>query len=343
MRKTRLLLAVLVGAVGALAATAGPAGAATIVVNPGQSIQAAVDAANPGDTVLVRPGTYYQEVVIQTDRIKLQGSLAAIRPPLVDTSPCGQIAICVVGNIDFNTGEIFGYVHGVTVTGFTVNGFANSGIFAYAADRTTFSNNTSLSNAAYGLVAFTTIYTTMFGNVARQNGEAGLYIGDSPVANASVHDNAAQANTFGILFRNSTAGTLQHNTITHNCGGIIVLADSPGPASNVNVLSNTVSGNTSACDSEDAGPVSGIGIALLGADHVFVSGNTVRDNTPTGDTIAEGGVIVEEGPAGTPAHANTITGNTILHNTPDIFWDGSGHDNVFKPNTCQTSVPSGLC
>jgi nitrous oxidase accessory protein NosD len=343
MRKARLLVAALTAAVGALAATAGPAGAAIIVVNPGQSIQAAVDVANPGDTILVRPGTYYQEVVIQKDRIRLQGTLAAIRPPLVDTSPCGQIGICVVGNIDFNTGEIFGYVHGVTVTGFTVSGFGDSGIFAYAADRTTFSNNTSFSNAAYGLVAFTTTYTTMAGNVARDNGEAGLYVGDSTVANASVHDNASQANTFGILFRNSSVGTLRHNTITHNCGGIIVLADSPGPASNVNVLSNTVSGNTAACDSEDVGPVSGIGIALFGANHVLVQGNTVRDNTPSDATIAQGGVIVETGPGGTPAHANTITGNTILHNSPDIFWDGLGHNNVFKPNTCQTSIPSGLC
>jgi nitrous oxidase accessory protein NosD len=343
MRNARLFGAALLATAAVFAATAGSAGAAIIVVNPGQSIQAAVDAANPGDTILVRPGTYYQEVMIQKNGIRLQGTLAAIRPPAVDTSPCGAIGICVVGDIDFNTGEIFSYVHNVSVTGFVVSGFGNSGIFAYAADHTNFSTNQSFGNAAYGLVAFTTTFTTMANNVARSNGEAGLYIGDSPVANASVHDNASQLNTFGILFRNSSTGTLQHNTITHNCGGIIVLADSPGPATHVNVLSNTVSGNTSACDSEDAGPVSGIGIALLGADHVLVHGNTVRDNTATGDTIAEGGVIVEAGPAGTPAHDNTITGNTILHNTPDIFWDGLGHNNVFRPNTCGTSIPNGFC
>ena len=33
-------------------------GAATITVNPGDSIQAAVDAAAPGDTVKVMPGDY---------------------------------------------------------------------------------------------------------------------------------------------------------------------------------------------------------------------------------------------------------------------------------------------
>src|SRR2546423_13685506 len=115
MRKLRLLVAVLCASAGALAATAGSAQAATIVVNPGQSIQAAVDIANPGDTIVVRPGTYRQEVVIQKDRIRLQGSLATILPPPSDTSPCGSIAICVVGDVDFGPGEIFGYVHGVTV------------------------------------------------------------------------------------------------------------------------------------------------------------------------------------------------------------------------------------
>ena len=56
MRKVRLFVVALCAAAGAIAAMAGSAQAATIIVNPGQSIQAAVDAANPGDTVLVRPG-----------------------------------------------------------------------------------------------------------------------------------------------------------------------------------------------------------------------------------------------------------------------------------------------
>jgi hypothetical protein len=52
---------------------------------------------------------------------------------------------------------------------------------------------------------------------------------------------------------------------------------------------------------------------------------------------------VESGPGGTPASFNTISGNTALHNSPDIYWDSLGHGNVFRFNTCQTSVPHGLC
>ena len=56
MNKLRLLVVSMCAVAGALAATAGSAQAAVFVVNPGQSIQAAIDAASPGDTIIVRPG-----------------------------------------------------------------------------------------------------------------------------------------------------------------------------------------------------------------------------------------------------------------------------------------------
>ena len=41
-------------------------------VHPGDSIQAAVDAASPGDTIMVRAGTYRESVRIQTDGLTLR-------------------------------------------------------------------------------------------------------------------------------------------------------------------------------------------------------------------------------------------------------------------------------
>jgi pectin methylesterase-like acyl-CoA thioesterase len=45
-----------------------------IVVGPGHSIQAAINAARPGDTVFVRPGVYHQSVQIRKNGITLRGS-----------------------------------------------------------------------------------------------------------------------------------------------------------------------------------------------------------------------------------------------------------------------------
>jgi nitrous oxidase accessory protein NosD len=343
MRKLRLTVAALCVVAGALATTAGGARAAIIIVYPGQSIQAAIDAANPGDTIIVKPGTYHETLLIQKDRIKLQGSQATIMPPPVSTSPCGDVGVCVVGNVDFNTGDIFSYVHNVTVTGFYIQGFAEFGIQAYASMNSTFTNDHAANNGYYGITAFTSQGTTIANDVTEGSGEAGIYIGDSPDSRASVHDNFSQHNTFGVLYRNATGGSIQHNTIAHNCAGIVVLGDAPGPAGNVTVQSNQVNGNSAACFSDDAGPISGIGIALVGASYTVVHGNNVQFNVPSDATAFQGGIVVVSGSAGTPSNHNTVTGNTMLHNSPDLFWDGLGHGNVLKPNVCQTSTPGGLC
>ena len=50
-----------------LCAPALPALAATLTVQPGQSIQSAVNAANPGDTIVVKGGTYGEQVLIATN------------------------------------------------------------------------------------------------------------------------------------------------------------------------------------------------------------------------------------------------------------------------------------
>ncbi|HMF04799.1 MAG TPA: right-handed parallel beta-helix repeat-containing protein, partial [Acidimicrobiia bacterium] len=212
----------------------------------------------------------------------------------------------------------------------------------FETDRVTFLNNQSSHNGEYGLVAFETTRTTMSGNKANSNGEAGLYVGDSPVSAVSVHDNSAQGNAFGVLYRNAEGGSIVANKLTNNCAGIVVLADAPGPAGHVNIQSNTVTNNSAACDTE-AGPVSGAGIVLSGADHVGVHANDVEFNVPTGFTVWQGGVVVVSGFSFTPPQFNSITGNTILHNHPDLFWDSTGIGNVFKPNQCHTSFPAGLC
>jgi hypothetical protein len=92
-------------------------------------------------------------------------------------------------------------------------------------------------------------------------------------------------------------------------------------------------------------PLSGTGVALWGAGGVKIDGNRITGNVPSADTDFSGGVVVASGlgdPATAPA-SNRVHGNRILHNDPDVFWDGTGSGNSFGGNICRTSTPAGLC
>ena len=136
MRRTIVLLAtmaltLLVASGVVLAAGIGSAGAQSSVVGPGESIQKAINAAHPGDTIVVR-GVHREDVVIRKNGIKLRGEDAVIEaPPRAKAdSPCskafGPEGICVLGDVNVKTGEFTGpRVSDVSVSGFTFRGFNN--------------------------------------------------------------------------------------------------------------------------------------------------------------------------------------------------------------------------
>lgn len=52
----------------------GSADATTIVVNPGESIQDAIDGASPGDVIEVRPGTYVEDITFDGKAVTVVGT-----------------------------------------------------------------------------------------------------------------------------------------------------------------------------------------------------------------------------------------------------------------------------
>ena len=335
-----------------LSVVAGSAQAATKVVGPGDSIQAAVDAASPGDTIVV-VGLHRENVAITTDGITLRGQGAVLEPAATPTqnacfdpsTPADVNGICVLGEINFDTGEVLREVRDVTVSGFTIRGFSDSGIVAVGAHDATFKNNVADDNDEYGITAFASTGTRMLFNRSSGGGEAGFYIGDSPNADATLLGNESFDNLFGVLIRNASHGNVVGNSLHGNCDGAVVLADLPGPAGLFQLSGNRVTDNTKACAAgEDIPfPLSGVGVGLLGATGVTLTGNLITGNVPSADTAFQGGVVVTTGLGGTPPTNNHVHGNTILNNEPDLFWDGSGTGNAFQGNRCQTSSQAGLC
>jgi nitrous oxidase accessory protein NosD len=119
------------------------AGARTIHVGPGESIQAAVDAAEPGDTVKVRPGTYTEAgrpcpmqpgntcaVVVTEDDIRLVAQSAPEKPVVLRGAGGQDEGIGVGRTADpACLSDPSKRVHGSLVSGFTVEGFEEDGVF----------------------------------------------------------------------------------------------------------------------------------------------------------------------------------------------------------------------
>jgi parallel beta-helix repeat protein len=361
MKRSLGIVAALALTVGMAVAGAVPAGAATLrVVRPGRSIQAAINSAGANGSIIVKPGVYHENVTITKDGVNLVGFGATLLPP---TTPAPNIcndltapavdAICVLGNATLDptgTPIVTTPVKNVKVTGFTIKNFTGIGIFVVGATGTKITDNRAINNGAYGIWADTSSNTLIEENVIRGSSEAGIYVGDSPQANATVIENESSGNQFGIFVRSAEHGTIVGNRLHDNCVGVLFLADSPGPAGAFKATGNVVTENEKFCPGTADSPlaVSGIGFAIAGGHDVTLTGNRITDNNPSGMVLFSGGVVVAtlQPPGAPPATAptnNVVTGNVIRDNKPDIFWDSSGTGNVFKRNLCRTSSPVGLC
>src|SRR5947208_736400 len=140
MRKLTMVACAAGLAIGLSAGIASSAQASSaIVVGPGQSIQAAINAARPGDTVFVRPGVYHQSVQIRTNGITLRGSGAfhggtvLVPPKHIPKTMCnagfGPTGVCILAkSLNPKTGAVFVPVRNDTVTGRLVTGFPGNGV-----------------------------------------------------------------------------------------------------------------------------------------------------------------------------------------------------------------------
>jgi len=189
--------------------------------------------------------------------------------------------------------------------------------------------------------------TKILSNDMRRTGIVGTYVAGQKSQDAKLVGNNISGGAWGILVQDTHSGSVVGNKVHDNCAGMFFEAFKGEPVGEFKVTGNTVDNNSQSCRAAQFGRnFSGIGIALLGAKEMEVTGNNLSGNVPSGPTRISGGVVVSKDPYASRSPKptnNSVTGNTFGRNKPDIYWDKSGSGNSFVGNLCNTSVPTSLC
>jgi parallel beta-helix repeat protein len=352
MRRTIVLLAtmaltVLVASGVVLAAGIGSAGAQSSVVGPDESIQKAINAADPGDAIVVR-GVHREDVVIRKDGIKLRGDDAVIKPPAKADSPCsrfsGPTAICVLGDFNPETGEVRRYVEDVSISGLTIRGFKATGIDVAAARDATVTKIRAVGNKN-GMGTALSVGTKFLSNVVRDSGEDAIGLEQARDVTISGNDVEGSSNS-GIFIEEGTNATISSNDLTDNFLGMLVI-DSTGTkiVSNNDIMDSTLGGMAiidstgTKILSNDVSRFGNTGITIFGPE------GAKNDAKVVGNRISRGpwGIWVSN------AHHGFIAGNTSHDNCAGMFFEAFPGQPVggfeVKANTVENNTrkcPTGI-
>jgi parallel beta-helix repeat protein len=328
---TTMALTLLVASGVALAVGIGSAGAQSAVVGPGESIQKAINAADPGDTIVVR-GVHHEDVAIRKDGIKLRGDDAVIKPPAKADSPCAPEAICILGDMNFQTGEITGpRVSDVSVSGFTIRDFherEQGDLTAFAIDvlharNATVAGNRAIGNAAGIGLTSRSINTTIENNdvIGNPNSRDGINVEDSSLTTLAknVVRNMPEGGN-AIEVNGATNTTIAGNDLVGNWLGVFI-ADSPG----TKILSNDITDSTlvgtvildsigTKIVSNDISRSGDTGISIFGPERANNDAKVVGNNISGGPA----GIYVAD------AHRGFFAGNKIHDNCAGMFFEADG-------------------
>ena len=300
------------------------------------TIQGAIDASANGNTVIVRPGTYVENIDFVGKAITVQSEHGS-SVTTIDGNQAGSV-------VNFSSGEGAGSV----LDGFTImNGYNSSagGIRCLSSSPTITHNTVSDNHAGYGSgggILCSSSSPTIFNNTISGNsandwpGDGGgiyCYSSSPSISNNTISGNSADFDGGGICCKYSSSPTIENNTITGNSvghsdgGGGICCKYSSSPT----ISNNTISGNAA---------IYGGGICCTA-----YSDTTIINNFITGNTANDlGGGILCGFYAGSTI--TTITNNTIMGNTANnlgggILCSGSGDATIANTILWHNTAPEG--
>jgi len=179
-------------------------GAATeIIVQPGDSIQNAVNSSSSGDIITVKPGTYTENIIVAKNDLTIRSESGNPDNTMIKAKSSGASVLLLQGN-------------NIKITGFKTVGATrsgNAGICLSSCSNCIVENNELLNNC-YGTYLLRSKENKISKNTATNNREYGIVLGTA--TDNTLSGNTAFGNGRGIHVGNSDGNTFSGNTIQDN-------------------------------------------------------------------------------------------------------------------------------
>ncbi len=282
------------------------------------TIQEAVNAANPGDVILVEEGTYPEQVIITKSNIRL---VARCRNAVLD------------GNSLLDFGFLLNNVSGVQVRDFIIQNYDLAGVYLNGGQANRVIQNNIINNDLAGIIlnnscrnmiaennvsqndlgilATEANHNWFVRNCACQNAQSGIFLGFGATGsndNALINNYASNNESIGILALGYNNLLLQ-NQVTRNQVGIL-LEDN----------NNLIQGNIVKRNERGA-------VVAVNSENLYLANNVIRQNCGTGIELVNNQFgIIEENKiirnqdfaikGSVASVSNTIIRNRIRFNSP---------------------------